>query len=148
MCDVSRSLSTARFFSYLAFKVCKYPEKTKSRITKLSTVDDARANVPQRQVNNVPQGSTKDRERVADARQFEDEPFVSAKGSYGQQTYGAQKRSGSDYPESYPKKSKIALAPALGGYCSCSVPNFSEVDTLLLQSDEAPQVRSWVDETI
>ncbi|KJA23232.1 hypothetical protein HYPSUDRAFT_40046 [Hypholoma sublateritium FD-334 SS-4] len=90
--------------------VCKYPDKTKSRITKLSTIDDARNNVPRRQDNIVPQGSTKARERGADT---EGEPFVSSKDSYGQQTYGAQKRSGPDYPENFPKKSKIALAPAL-----------------------------------
>lgn len=71
-------------------------------------------NVPQR--DNKPQGTNKGKECGADswARQYEEETSISSKGPNGQQTYGAQKRSGSDYPESYSKKSKVSLVPALG----------------------------------
>ncbi|KAF8182283.1 P-loop containing nucleoside triphosphate hydrolase protein [Pholiota molesta] len=90
--------------------VCKNPQKTKARKTKLSSLQDARQNVPMRQnVSNAPgpQAVTKDRDTNDFARPSGHENLRL------ETSFGAQKRPGPTHSESSSKKAKVALVPAL-----------------------------------
>jgi hypothetical protein len=94
----------------IPFQICKYPEKTKARILKLSSQDEARVNIPQRPMLT---GNTNDAKSAFPNRFSGQENNNLPSGGM----YGAQKRPGTDFVEGSSKKPKVTSAPIFGNLC-------------------------------
>lgn len=106
MCDVRVSKLQTNFLTSTSPQICKYPEKTKARILKLSSQDEARVNVPQRPMLT---GNTNDAKSAFPNRFLGQENKNPSGGMYG-----AQKRPGTDFAEGSSKKPKVTSVPTFG----------------------------------
>lgn len=112
MCDVRVSESKTNPYEInISFQICKYPEKTKARILKLSSQDEARVNIPQRP---MPTGNTNN-VKSAFSNRFSGQENNNNLPSGGM--YGAQKRPGTDFVGGSSKKPKVTSAPIFGNLC-------------------------------
>ncbi|KDR82966.1 hypothetical protein GALMADRAFT_220967 [Galerina marginata CBS 339.88] len=89
--------------------VCKYPEKTQARITKLSSRQQAIANAPPSRPSSINSVAPPGRQEGFNANEYRrQEGSLSTRASFG-----AQKRPATDFVESSTKKPKVSLAPLL-----------------------------------
>ncbi|KAF8155773.1 P-loop containing nucleoside triphosphate hydrolase protein [Crassisporium funariophilum] len=97
-----KDLKIVKLYCNQMCDICKYPEKTRARASKLSSMDDALMNVPPpRPANNSIQGQPKMDGNDWQGRQL------------GNQELGAQKRAGSGLSENSSKKPKVTYAPIM-----------------------------------